>query len=98
FSFHTLGEDYVALIRRFQFDIDGAKLGARKEVEVTCTPCARAAASRLSFTSSPRAIRCWLLRPTTHIRTCTRAPAARAVHAPERLAHVILQPNPDPRV
>ncbi|KAJ6551107.1 hypothetical protein B0H10DRAFT_1968578 [Mycena sp. CBHHK59/15] len=35
FSFHTLGEDYVALIWRFQFDIDGAKLWVRKEVEVT---------------------------------------------------------------
>ncbi|KAF8903655.1 hypothetical protein CPB84DRAFT_1773819 [Gymnopilus junonius] len=34
FSFHTLGEDYHALIRRYQFDINGDKIEVRKEVEV----------------------------------------------------------------
>ncbi|KAL0948774.1 hypothetical protein HGRIS_008904 [Hohenbuehelia grisea] len=35
FSFHTLGEDYHALIRRFKFDIGGAKIEFRKEVEAS---------------------------------------------------------------
>lgn len=35
FSFHTLGEDYHALIRSHQFDIGGSKLEVRKEVEVS---------------------------------------------------------------
>ena len=35
FSFHALGEDYHALIRRFHFDIGGCKIEVRKEVEVS---------------------------------------------------------------
>jgi hypothetical protein len=33
-SFHTLGEDYHALIQRSQFDISGHKIEVRQEVEV----------------------------------------------------------------
>ncbi|KAF9024568.1 hypothetical protein BDZ89DRAFT_1068964 [Hymenopellis radicata] len=35
FTFHTLGEDYHALIRRYQFDIPGAKVEVRKQVQVS---------------------------------------------------------------
>ncbi|KAG5653843.1 hypothetical protein H0H81_010116 [Sphagnurus paluster] len=35
FSFHTLGEDYHALIRRYQFDIGGHKIDVRREVQVS---------------------------------------------------------------
>ncbi|KIY62484.1 hypothetical protein CYLTODRAFT_447171 [Cylindrobasidium torrendii FP15055 ss-10] len=35
FSFHTLGEDYHALIRRYRFDVVGAKIEVRKEVQVS---------------------------------------------------------------
>jgi hypothetical protein len=35
FSFHALGEDYHALIRRRQLDIQGSKLEVRKEVEIS---------------------------------------------------------------
>ncbi|GLB34454.1 hypothetical protein LshimejAT787_0200190 [Lyophyllum shimeji] len=35
FSFHTLGEDYHALIRRYQFDIGGLKIDVRREVQVS---------------------------------------------------------------
>jgi len=34
FSFHTLGQDYNALIRQYQFDISGHKIEICKEVEV----------------------------------------------------------------
>jgi hypothetical protein len=34
FSFHTLGEDYHPLIRRFHLDIGGCKIEERREVEV----------------------------------------------------------------
>ncbi|KAJ6549661.1 hypothetical protein B0H10DRAFT_1736466, partial [Mycena sp. CBHHK59/15] len=47
-SFHTLGKDYHALTRRFQFDHDGAKLEVRKELE------ACAGRRQVGFTSSPR--------------------------------------------
>ncbi|KAJ6574111.1 hypothetical protein B0H19DRAFT_1063111 [Mycena capillaripes] len=33
FAFYTLGEDYHALIRRYQFAIGGAKIDVRREVE-----------------------------------------------------------------
>jgi len=35
FSFHALGEDYHALIRRYQLDIVVSKLEVRKEVEIS---------------------------------------------------------------
>ncbi|KAG6917081.1 hypothetical protein DXG01_003970 [Tephrocybe rancida] len=35
FSFHTLGEDYHALIRRYQLDIGGLKIDVRREVQVS---------------------------------------------------------------
>uniref|UniRef100_A0A0W0GCZ6 BCAS3 WD40 domain-containing protein n=1 Tax=Moniliophthora roreri TaxID=221103 RepID=A0A0W0GCZ6_MONRR len=38
FSFHALGEDYHALIRRYQFDIPGTKIEVRKGVEVSAYP------------------------------------------------------------
>ncbi|TFK32507.1 hypothetical protein BDQ12DRAFT_692387 [Crucibulum laeve] len=38
FSFHTLGEDYHALIRRYQFDISGSKIDVRREVEISAHP------------------------------------------------------------
>lgn len=34
FSFHTLGEDYHALIRRYQLNVSGNKIDVRKEVEI----------------------------------------------------------------
>ncbi|KAJ6630038.1 hypothetical protein B0H10DRAFT_1984799 [Mycena sp. CBHHK59/15] len=59
FSFHTLGEDYHALIRRFQFDIGGAKLEVRKEVEVSAYAAGVGGGESFveGFASSPRAIR-----------------------------------------
>ncbi|KAG6894703.1 hypothetical protein C0992_005035 [Termitomyces sp. T32_za158] len=39
FAFRTLGEDYHALIRRYQLDIAGAKIDVRREVQVSaCSP------------------------------------------------------------
>ncbi|KAF9262284.1 hypothetical protein L218DRAFT_960419 [Marasmius fiardii PR-910] len=38
FSFQALGEDYHALIRRYQFDIPGPKIEVRKGVEVSAYP------------------------------------------------------------
>ncbi|KAH7902822.1 hypothetical protein BJ138DRAFT_271896, partial [Hygrophoropsis aurantiaca] len=35
FSFYTLGEDYHALVRRYQLDIAGNKIEVRKEVEAS---------------------------------------------------------------
>ncbi|KAK0455540.1 uncharacterized protein EV420DRAFT_576343 [Desarmillaria tabescens] len=35
FTFHTLGEDYHALIRRFQLDIPGVNIEVRKQVQVS---------------------------------------------------------------
>ena len=35
FSFHALGEDYHALIRRFHLDIGGCKIEVRKEVQIS---------------------------------------------------------------
>ncbi|KAF8065405.1 hypothetical protein FPV67DRAFT_1451169 [Lyophyllum atratum] len=56
FSFHTLGEDYHALIRRYQFDIGGVKIDVRREVQVS----AYSAGSGESFVegfAAPRDIR-----------------------------------------
>ncbi|KAJ8081647.1 hypothetical protein PM082_007493 [Marasmius tenuissimus] len=38
FSFQALGEDYHALIRRYQFDIPGPKIEVRKGIEVSAYP------------------------------------------------------------
>ncbi|THU96949.1 hypothetical protein K435DRAFT_858103 [Dendrothele bispora CBS 962.96] len=38
FSFHALGEDYHALIRRYHFDIPGPKIEVRKGIEVSAYP------------------------------------------------------------
>ncbi|KAF5385645.1 hypothetical protein D9757_005561 [Collybiopsis confluens] len=38
FSFRALGEDYHALIRRYQFDLSGTKIEVRKGVEVSAYP------------------------------------------------------------
>lgn len=38
FSFHALGEDYHALLRRSHFDIPSTKIEVRKEVEVSAYP------------------------------------------------------------
>uniref|UniRef100_A0A8H7XKW3 BCAS3 WD40 domain-containing protein n=1 Tax=Psilocybe cubensis TaxID=181762 RepID=A0A8H7XKW3_PSICU len=35
FLFHTLGEDYHALIRRYQFDIAGDRIDVRRQVEIS---------------------------------------------------------------
>lgn len=56
FSFHALGEDYHALIRRFHLDIGGVKIDVRREVEIS----AYSAGSGESFVeafSSPRDVR-----------------------------------------
>ncbi|KAJ7093606.1 hypothetical protein C8R44DRAFT_953299, partial [Mycena epipterygia] len=60
FAFYTLGEDYHALIRRYQFAIGGAKIDVRHEVEVSAFAVGGAGGE--SFvegfaSSSPRAIR-----------------------------------------
>ncbi|KAJ7712437.1 hypothetical protein B0H16DRAFT_1624929 [Mycena metata] len=64
FSFHTLGEDYHALIRRYQFAIGGAKIEVRREVEVSAfSNVGTGAGSGEAFvegfgsSSSPREIR-----------------------------------------
>ncbi|KAJ7691409.1 hypothetical protein B0H17DRAFT_561363 [Mycena rosella] len=60
-SFHTLGEDYHALIRRYQFAIGGAKIDVRREVEVSAFAGAGGAGGEAFVegfaSSSPRAIR-----------------------------------------
>lgn len=38
FSFHTLGEDYHALIRWYQLDIFGQKINVHKEVQISAYP------------------------------------------------------------
>ncbi|KAJ7430865.1 hypothetical protein FB451DRAFT_461394, partial [Mycena latifolia] len=59
FSFHTLGEDYHALIRRYQFAIGGAKIEVRREVEVSAFAAGGAGGESFveGYASSPRAIR-----------------------------------------
>ncbi|KAJ7066843.1 hypothetical protein B0H15DRAFT_872223 [Mycena belliarum] len=60
FSFHTLGEDYHALIRRYQFAVGGAKIDVRREVEVSAFaqgPGGEAFVEGYSYASSPREIR-----------------------------------------
>ncbi|KAJ6522464.1 hypothetical protein B0H19DRAFT_656027 [Mycena capillaripes] len=63
FAFYTLGEDYHALIRRYQFAIGGAKIDVRREVEVSAfalgpgTGAGGEAFVEGYGSSSPRAIR-----------------------------------------
>ncbi|KAJ6601752.1 hypothetical protein DFH09DRAFT_1125806 [Mycena vulgaris] len=59
FSFHTLGEDYHALIRRYQFAIGGAKIEVRREVEVSAFAAGGTGGESFveGYASSPRAIR-----------------------------------------
>jgi hypothetical protein len=56
FSFHTLGEDYHALIRRYQFDISGHNIEVRKEVQISAYP-AGSGESFVEGFSSPRDLR-----------------------------------------
>lgn len=57
FSFHTLGEDYHALIRRYQFDIAGAVIEVRKAVEISAYSSGRGESTFVEGFSSPRDIR-----------------------------------------
>lgn len=57
FSFHTLGEDYHALIRRYQFDISGAKIEVRKAVEISAYASGGGESAFIEGFSSPRDIR-----------------------------------------
>ncbi|KAF8161700.1 hypothetical protein B0H34DRAFT_702189 [Crassisporium funariophilum] len=58
FSFHTLGEDYHALIRGYQFDISGAKIEVRKEVEISAySSSTRDDSAFVEGFSAPRDIR-----------------------------------------
>ncbi|KAG6874070.1 hypothetical protein C0995_006927 [Termitomyces sp. Mi166 len=56
FSFHTLGEDYHALIRRYQLDIGGLKIDVRREVQVSAYPVGGGESFVEGF-ASPRDIR-----------------------------------------
>ena len=62
FSFHTLGEDYHALIRRHQFDICGEEIKVRKQVEISAYSSggpgnSSSAAAFVEGFSAPRDIR-----------------------------------------
>ncbi|KAJ7878106.1 hypothetical protein B0H14DRAFT_2190981, partial [Mycena olivaceomarginata] len=62
FAFYTLGEDYHALIRRYQFAIGGAKIDVRRQVEVSAFAFGpnggdEAFVEGYNSSSSPRAIR-----------------------------------------
>ncbi|KAF8952387.1 hypothetical protein BDZ97DRAFT_1930866 [Flammula alnicola] len=57
FSFHTLGEDYHALIRRYQFDIPGVKIEVRKAVEISAYSSGGGESAFVESFSSPRDIR-----------------------------------------
>ncbi|KAF7331630.1 Glycosyltransferase family 1 protein [Mycena kentingensis (nom. inval.)] len=59
FTFYTLGEDYHALIRRYQFGLRGVKIDVRREVEVsglTSGSGGEAFVEGMATSSSPRAI------------------------------------------
>jgi len=56
FSFHSLGEDYHALIRRYQLDISGQKIDVRKEVQISAYP-AGSGESFVEGFSHPRDVR-----------------------------------------
>lgn len=60
FSFHMLGEDYHALIRRYKLDIGGPKIDVRKEVEISAFSVSAAGDAGESFVegfSAPRDMR-----------------------------------------
>ncbi|KAG6839768.1 hypothetical protein C0991_011821 [Blastosporella zonata] len=57
FSFHTLGEDYHALIRRYQLDIGGTKIDVRREVQVSAYSAGSGGESFVEGFASPRDIR-----------------------------------------
>ncbi|KAG6817066.1 hypothetical protein H0H87_000245 [Tephrocybe sp. NHM501043] len=57
FSFHTLGEDYHALIRRYQLDIGGLKIDVRREVQVSAYSAGGVGESFVEGFASPRDIR-----------------------------------------
>jgi len=56
FSFHTLGEDYHALIRRYQFDIGVSEVEVRREVQVSAY-AAGVGESFIEGFSAPRDVR-----------------------------------------
>ncbi|KAJ7069827.1 hypothetical protein C8F01DRAFT_975915 [Mycena amicta] len=58
FTFYTLGEDYHALIRRYQLGLRGVKIDVRREVEVSgvSTAGGEAFVEGIASSSSPRAI------------------------------------------
>ncbi|TFK70484.1 hypothetical protein BDN72DRAFT_856888 [Pluteus cervinus] len=53
FMFRTLGEDYHALIRRYQFDLAGPKINVRKEIEISAHGTGTTEAFIEGFSSSP---------------------------------------------
>ncbi|KAJ6509844.1 hypothetical protein DFH09DRAFT_1333954 [Mycena vulgaris] len=95
FTFHTLGEDYHALIRRYRF----AKMHVRREVEVSAFATGGGASSRASPRPPLRARSCAAAaphRPLTsrspvHSRGHIRAPATCAADTAQRLARVVPQ-------
>ena len=56
FSFHTLGEDYHALIRRYQLDIGGSEIEVRKKVQVSAYGTGVGESFLEGFSSAPREI------------------------------------------
>ncbi|KAJ3484267.1 hypothetical protein NLJ89_g11995 [Agrocybe chaxingu] len=57
FSFHTLGEEYQTLLRRYQFDFSGAKIEVRKAVEISAYASGGGNSAFVEGYSSPRDIR-----------------------------------------
>ena len=57
FSFHTLGEDYHALLRRYQLDITGANIEVRKAIEISPYTSGGDNATFVEGFSSPRDVR-----------------------------------------
>ncbi|KAJ6623840.1 hypothetical protein B0H10DRAFT_2186904 [Mycena sp. CBHHK59/15] len=90
-SVHTLGKDYHALTRRFQFDRDGAKLKVRK-LEA-CAGVSKSASRRRSAIPARRP--CDVPLASALAGRAVPAPAAHVVHAAEWLARVVSQINPD---
>lgn len=56
FSFHALGEDYHALLRRFSFDLPATKIDVRREVAISAYPSG-GTETFLQSGSAPRDIR-----------------------------------------
>ena len=57
FSFHTLGEDYHALLRRYQLDITGTKIEVRRTIEISPYTSGGDNAEFVEGFSSPRDVR-----------------------------------------